>query len=123
MIAKKFHLGNGVKLADFKGQPTIHPMRSVRRVSIERLIKKLALLDYDHKAPLQQVTQRFEKVTLPLKMHIGAPASPVVKVGDRVSAGQLIAVMPEGKLGAALHASISGKVASVTDQAIVIVRE
>jgi Na+-translocating ferredoxin:NAD+ oxidoreductase RnfC subunit len=123
MIAKKFHLGNGVKLADFKGQPTIHPMRSVRRVSIERLIKKLALLDYDHKAPLQQVTQRFEKVTLPLKMHIGAPASPVVKAGDRVSAGQLIAAMPEGKLGAALHASISGKVASVTDQAIVIVRE
>ena len=123
MIAKKFHLGNGVKLAEFPGQPTIHPMRSVRRVSIERLIKKLALLDYDHKAPLQQVTQRFEKVTLPLKMHIGVPALPVVKAGDKVNIGQLIASIPEGKLGAALHASISGKVASVNDQAIVIVRE
>jgi len=56
-------------------------------------------------------------------MHIGAPSVPVVKAGDRVGAGQLIAVIPEGKLGAVLHASISGKIASVSDQAIVIVRE
>ncbi len=123
MLSKKYHLGKGVKLAEFPGEPTIHPMRSVRRVSIERLIKKLALLDYDHKAPLQQVSKNFDKVTLPLKMHIGAPSVPVVKAGDRVGAGQLIAVIPEGKLGAVLHASISGKVASVSDQAIVIVRE
>lgn len=123
MISKKFHLGKGVKLAEFPGEPTVHPMRSVRRVSIERLIKKLALLDYDHKAPLQQVSQHFKKVTLPLKMHIGVPASAIVKAGDKVSVGQLIATMPAGKLSAALHASISGKVSSVSDQAIVIVRE
>lgn len=123
IMAKKFHLGQGVKLTDFKGEPQIHPMRSVRRVSIERLIKKLALIDYDQKAPLQETSREFKQVKLPLKMHIGAPAVPTVKVGDRVTAGQLIAGIPEGKLSAALHASISGKVASVTDQAIVIVRE
>jgi Na+-translocating ferredoxin:NAD+ oxidoreductase RnfC subunit len=87
------------------------------------LIKKLALIDYDQKAPLQETSREFKQVKLPLKMHIGAPAVPTVKVGDRVTAGQLIAGIPEGKLSAALHASISGKVASVTDQAIVIVRE
>lgn len=123
MIAKKFHLGKGVKPADFKTQPQIHPMRHARRVSIERLFKKLALLDYDHKAPLIETTQRFEKVTLPLKMHIGAPVTPIVKVGDQVKAGQLIGAVPQGKLGAALHASISGKVVAVNDRAIVIARD
>lgn len=123
MIAKKFHLGKGVKPADFKGQPQIHPMRHARRVSIERLLKKLALLDFNHKAPLQQLTQRFEKVTLPLKMSIGMPVTPVVKVGEQVKTGQLIGTIPEGKLGAALHASISGKIVSVNDRAIVIARD
>lgn len=122
-IAKKFHLGRGVKLADIKGTPQVHPMRQARRVSIERLLKKLALLDFNHKAPLTEVTQRFEKVTLPLKMSIGAPVAPIVKTGDSVKAGQLIGSVPEGKLGAALHASISGKIVSVNDRAIVIARE
>ncbi|NCB37191.1 MAG: hypothetical protein EOM80_00345 [Erysipelotrichia bacterium] len=123
MISKRFHLGKGVKPAEFAGQPQVHPMRNARRVSIERLFKKLALLDYNHKAPLQQVTQRFEKVTLPLKMHIGAPVTPIVKVGDQVKVGQLIGAVPEGKLGAALHASISGKVTALTDRAITIARD
>jgi len=123
MISKKFHLGRGVKPADFKGQPQIHPLRQARRVSIERLLKKLALLDFNHKAPLTNITQRFEKVTLPLKMHIGAPVTPLVKAGETVKAGQLIGAVPEGKLGAALHASISGKIVAVTDRAIVIARD
>ena len=37
-----------------------------------------------------------EKVTIPLKMHIGAPSVPVVKEGDWVKAGQLIAKCPDG---------------------------
>ncbi|MFZ5951148.1 MAG: hypothetical protein ACOYXC_10610, partial [Candidatus Rifleibacteriota bacterium] len=122
-ISKRNHLAKGVKAVDFKGPPTVNPMRSVRRVSIERLIKKLALLDYDKKAPFEAVNVRFEKVLLPLKMHIGAPSMPVVKVGEKVKIGQLIAAIPEGKLGAALHAPISGKVAAVTDQAVTITRE
>lgn len=122
-ISKRFHLGKGVKAGEFKGEPVIHPMRSVRRVSIDRLLKKLALLDYDKKAPFTQVNTRFEKVVLPLKMHIGAPSIPIVKTGDKVKVGQLIAAIPEGKLGAALHASISGKIVSVTDKAICIARE
>jgi Na+-translocating ferredoxin:NAD+ oxidoreductase RnfC subunit len=69
------------------------------------------------------VNTRFEKVVLPLKMHIGAPSIPIVKTGDKVKVGQLIAAIPEGKLGAALHASISGKIVSVTDKAICIARE
>lgn len=50
------------------------------------------------------------KVRLSLRQGIGAPSEPVVRCGDRVTAGQLIAACPEGKLGSALHASISGVV-------------
>jgi len=57
-------------------------------------------------APLPQ------RVVLPLHMHIGAPAIPSVKVGDRVLRGQMIA-SPEGYVSAPVHASISGHVVAI----------
>ncbi len=45
----------------------------------------------------------------PLSQHIGAPAKPVVKKGDRVLAGQLIAEAG-GFVSANIHASVSGTV-------------
>ena len=54
-------------------------------------------------------------VRLALHQSIGAPSQPVINDGERVKEGQLIAVCPEGSLGSALHASISG-VASVEGQ-------
>jgi len=42
-------------------------------------------------------------------------------VGDRVAVGDLIARLPEGKLGANLHASLAGRVARVGETAIEIV--
>ncbi len=45
----------------------------------------------------------------PLNQHIGAPAKPVVKKGDRVLAGQLIAEAG-GFVSANIHASVSGTV-------------
>lgn len=59
------------------------------------------------------------EVTLPLKMNIGVPAQPVIADGSPVKKGQLIAVCPEGKLGANLHASIAG-IAHITEQSITI---
>ncbi|MDD9892681.1 MAG: electron transport complex subunit RsxC [Gammaproteobacteria bacterium] len=58
------------------------------------------------KAPLPK------RVVLPLHMHIGAPAVPMVEVGDRVLRGQMIA-KPEGYVSAPVHASISGHVVSI----------
>ena len=45
----------------------------------------------------------------PAAMHIGAPSRPVVRDGQTVTCGELIAEIPEGALGANLHASISGR--------------
>ena len=55
------------------------------------------------------------RAVLPLKMHIGAPARPVVSVGDRVLTGQMIA-MPQGLISTAIHASISGTVVGIEDR-------
>lgn len=48
----------------------------------------------------------------PLSQHIGAPATPVVKRGDRVLVGQKIAEAG-GFVSANIHASISGKVKAI----------
>ena len=51
-------------------------------------------------------------VTIPMSMHIGAPAKPVVKVGDEVKVGQLIGE-PGGFVSAPIYASVSGKVKKI----------
>ena len=51
--------------------------------------------------------------TILLRQHIGAPATPVVKVGDSVKRGSLLAA-PE-KLGANVHSSVDGVVKEITD--------
>ena len=56
-----------------------------------------------------------KQVILPLAMHIGAPAEPLVQVGDRVKTGQMVAE-PKGLVSAAIHASISGEVTAIEDR-------
>ena len=53
-------------------------------------------------------------VTLPMSMHIGAPAKPVVKVGDLVKVGTLIGEAG-GAVSAPIHSSVSGKVTKIAD--------
>ena len=53
-----------------------------------------------------------KEVILPMTMHIGAPCSPVVAVGDHVKTGQIVAeaTVP---VSAPIHASVSGTVTAV----------
>ncbi len=53
-----------------------------------------------------------EQVVLPLSQHLGAPSKPVVRIGDRVYRGQLIAE-PGGFVSSALHASVTGTVIDI----------
>ena len=96
------------------------PFRETKRYPVHKLIIQLGLADYDVPAPLDETPYVPKKVTLPLRQNVGAPAEPVVQVGAKVTAGSLIAKIPDGALGANLHASIDGTVAAVTDTAIVI---
>lgn len=105
-------------------QPTsTRPLFQFKRVPTSRLISRLGLTIYDVPAPLTDVDFHPTEVILPLKQHTGVPARPIVKVGDKVRRGDLIADIPEGTLGAKLHASIDGVISSITPQEIRIRRE
>ncbi|MBI5918548.1 MAG: electron transport complex subunit RsxC [Nitrosomonadales bacterium] len=51
---------------------------------------------------------------IPLQQHIGAPATPVVKVGERVLKGQLLAAA-QGAVSAPVHAPTSGTITALGD--------
>lgn len=84
----------------------------LKKVSVERLTMRLGLKKYDGSAPLRE-TFDTKKVKILTSQHIGAPAIPVVTVGDLVKKGDVIAKAPEGALGVDMHASIDGKVTAV----------
>jgi len=99
-----------------------HPMREYRLVPTHRLIARLGLTEWEHQyCPLDETDYRPARVAILLQQHIGAPARPVVHVGAQVAVGDLIAQIPEGSLGANVHATIAGRVSRVDEVAIEIV--
>jgi Na+-translocating ferredoxin:NAD+ oxidoreductase RnfC subunit len=106
------------KRADFEP----HPMREYRLVPTHRLTARLGLGEWGHQTcPLDETDYRPERVLISLRQHIGAPARPVVSIGDRVAVGDLIAQIPQDALGAAIHASIAGRVSRIDSTAVEIV--
>ncbi len=93
------------------------------KVPTKRLMSRMGILQYDAETPLVEDGIAVSSVKIPLSMHIGAPSIPVVKAGDRVTKGQLIAEIPEKSLGARIHASISGTVTNVTNSSIEILAQ
>ncbi len=99
-----------------------HPAREDRKVPSKRIAARMAVdkyYDYDIR---ETVEVNPAKVQISTRMHIGAPAKPVVSTGNHVTCGQLIAAVPEGAMGANIHASIAGTVTYVDDAKIVIER-
>ncbi len=62
-------------------------------------------------APLPQ------RLIMPLRQHIGNPATPIVKVGDHVLKGQMIAAA-DGFISAAVHAPTSGTISTIELHAV-----
>lgn len=56
-------------------------------------------------------------VTLLTLMHIGKPAKPVVKIGDHVDVGTLVAEQ-DGFISSPVYASVSGTVKKITDEIV-----
>ena len=70
----------------------------------------------DHKRPAADADLRKlplpARLYIPLQQHVGAPARPIVLVGDAVLKGQMIAE-PGGNISAPVHAPTSGKVIAI----------
>ena len=114
------------ELAAAKIRPTVqdqmwqpNPNRDMRKAPSEKVAARTGVHKYYDYEINELITACPQRVEIPLNMHIGAPALPLVLPGERVQEGQLIAQPPEGALGARIHASISGVVES-TDERIVI---
>ncbi len=93
-----------------------------KKVPVSRLVARLGLSKYDVPAPMQSKALTTDCVRIFLRMGVGAPSVPKVKVGDKVRKNQLIADIAEGKLGVKMHASISGTVSDITSDYIEIRR-
>ncbi|WP_125154695.1 electron transport complex subunit RsxC [Clostridium rectalis] len=66
---------------------------------------------YTENKPIEQYLPKGD-VVIPMSQHIGAPAEPIVKKGDRVLVGQKIGEA-KGFISANVHASVSGTVKNV----------
>jgi len=98
----------------------VHPIKDGRRVPLKQLMKKLDVTKYNSETPFTANAPKPNKVFIKLKQHAGAPAKAIVKEGDIVSNGDLIAKIDENNLGANIHASINGKVTEITQDYILI---
>ncbi|TAJ80510.1 MAG: electron transport complex subunit RsxC [Gallionellaceae bacterium] len=85
-----------MKLFDLRGG--VHP-EGRKDLSAQRHIRTLPLP---------------ERLYVPLQQHIGAPATPVVNVGEHVLKGQLIA-SAQGAVSSSIHAPTSGVIAALGD--------
>ena len=103
----------GVRYDGNKEIPSEHEMRDYRKIPVNRLIARLNLSRYYNNkvADLQEL--KADKVKIFLSQHIGKPAVPLVKEGDRVIEGQRIAEVGREEFGANIHASINGVVTKV----------
>ena len=99
------------------------PMSKYRLLPVKRLVAKLDLLAFMHKAPISEQTYEPLQVEIPLRQHIGAPACATVQVGQSVQVGTLLARMDDNALGAPVHASIQGTVSHIGRNTIIIKKD
>jgi len=101
----------GIRYENEKAEFDVDPLRECKTVTATNILMKTGMLEFGgHKLDTIKVID-VDEVFIPLDMHIGAPATPMVRTGDFIKVGDLIA-KPEG-LGANIHASISGKVVTI----------
>jgi Na+-translocating ferredoxin:NAD+ oxidoreductase RnfC subunit len=100
----------------------VDEMKEYRKIPATRIVERLQLHEYAARRLRVEVETAPNRVEIPLSQHVGRPSVPAVGGGERVNRGDLIAAVPEGALGAAIHASIDGRVALVDDERIIIER-
>lgn len=93
-------------------------LRKYRKIAPLKIMSRMGLSClYGNAAALYEELET-RVVRIPLKQHIGAPAIPVISIGDKVTPGQLIA-SGEGKISANIHASIAGTVINIGETVVI----
>ena len=85
---------------------------------VKRIHGGAHLPHFKNTAEIETVVMPYpDTVYIPLSQHIGAPANPVVKKGDEVFVGTLIAEA-SGFISAPVHSSVSGTVKGIVDKTL-----
>jgi Na+-translocating ferredoxin:NAD+ oxidoreductase RnfC subunit len=116
---KKEFLARGIRRTPRKETYQPSAFREGRKIPTRRLMERLQISRYDGHPRFEDRNIAVNRVEIPLKQHLGAPARPVVKPGDRVKKGDLLGEIPEKALGARVHASIAGRVTAVDGRVII----
>ncbi len=97
--------------------------RAGRLIPSEKLIDRLGIRAYVKDKVERRYMEFYpEEVQIALSQHVGKPADSLVKAGDKVKRGDIIARTTADALGTTMHASIDGVVKSVDSKYIVIKR-
>lgn len=113
-------LKEGIKREPRRETYRVSPFNETRKIPLRRLMERLEVTRYDTHPPFYGDAIEVKRVSIPLQQHLGKPAVAVVRPGDRVKKGDLIGEIPEGALGARVHASIDGTVESVNEHIVII---
>ncbi len=119
-MVRKELAAKGVKNPHHRKPEQVRTSHAFTKIPKERALARTGLTPYDGHPPYRGQVAGIRHVELLLSQHIGAPAKPTVREGDFVNRGDRVAVPPDGALSAAIHASISGRVAAVAGDRIVI---
>jgi len=119
---KRKLMADGVKREPKRQTYSVSPFKDTRKVPVSRLLERLDVKKYDTHPTFSDISIRPDRVVIPLQQHIGKPCEPAVLAGSTVRRGDLIGEIPDGALGARVHASIDGRVTSVDQDQIVIER-
>lgn len=112
---------HGLKRQNNKAPEKVREERASRLVSSSKLIDRLGIRRYvKDKVERRNIKLAPANVYIELKQHVGAPAAALVKVGDKVKVGDIIAQTPETALGTTMHASINGTVKEINGRFIII---
>lgn len=103
---------------DKDGEYSVAPEREYRMLPYKKWQSALGVASFDVDTDFGGEINDFSRVELTLSRHIGKPSVPVVKDGDIVNTGDLIALAQEG-LSVPQHASISGRVTLGNDKIII----
>jgi Na+-translocating ferredoxin:NAD+ oxidoreductase RnfC subunit len=112
-------LKDGTKREPKRETYQVSIFNDTRKIPLMRLMQRLEVVNYDTHPPFYEDDIPVRQVTIPLQQHLGKPAVPCVRMGDHVKKGDLIGEIPEGALGARVHASIDGIVESIGENVVI----
>ena len=110
----------GVPMPEISAEPVADKHRKMKLVPISRLTSRLGLSKYDNPSPLSEDEIIPKKLRITYDQNIGAPAKAVVKSGDKVTKGQVLADVDEKSLGLPIHSPVDGVIVDANEHFILI---